>query len=125
MIPKDKTFKRIIEIEKEIIQLEIEKKRLQDKCVTHGWASYKEIDGRLSCGVKALQEHYPELFNQLKDLTYKDSKDETKNIISKGQGYSRFIIVFIVLFLLFLLTFIQICGFYNYKYFYDIIRGSN
>ena len=91
MIPKDKTFKRIIEIEKEIIQLEIEKKRLQDKCVTHGWASYKEIAGRLSCGVKALQEHYPELFNQLKDLTYKDSKDETKNIISKGQGYSRFI----------------------------------
>ena len=30
MIPKDKTFKRIIEIEKELIQLEIEKKRLQD-----------------------------------------------------------------------------------------------
>ena len=91
MIPKDKTFKRLVEIEKEIIQLEIEKKRLQDKCVTHGWASYKEIDGRLSCGVKALQEHYPELFNQLKDLTYKDSKDETKNIINKGQSYPRFV----------------------------------
>ena len=91
MIPKDKTFKRIIEIEKEMIQLEIEKKRLQDKCVKHGWASYKEIEGRLSCGVKALQEHYPELYHHLKDLTYKDNKDETKNIISKGKSYPRFI----------------------------------
>ena len=54
MIPKDKTFKRIIEIEKEIIQLEIEKKRLQDKCVTHGWASYKEIEGRLSLWSKSI-----------------------------------------------------------------------
>tara|TARA_R100000781_G_scaffold114272_1_gene84658 strand:- start:1831 stop:2148 length:318 start_codon:yes stop_codon:yes gene_type:complete len=91
MIPKDKTFKRLVEIEKEMIQLEIEKKRLQDKCVTHGWASYKEIDGRLSCGVKALQEHYPELFNQLKDLTYENDKNETKKIITKGQSYPRFV----------------------------------
>ena len=90
-IAKDNTFKRLVEIEKEITQLKIEEQRLKDKCVTHGWASYKEIDGRLSCGVKALQEHYPELFNQLKDLTYKDSKDETKNIISKGQSYPRFV----------------------------------
>ena len=89
-IAKQNAFKRIIVLEKEIEKAKAEIDVIKAKAIRLDWATNKIIDGSWSCKAELLKEHYPKLFNQLKDLLPVDVKGKSVDIVSRGKDYPRF-----------------------------------
>tara|TARA_R100001015_G_C4624830_1_gene183117 strand:+ start:334 stop:636 length:303 start_codon:yes stop_codon:yes gene_type:complete len=65
MLPKEKTFREIIELEDQIEQLKDRIDELKDKAIVYKWASLEAITRTYQPDKKWWQENQPELYKEM------------------------------------------------------------